>query len=140
MSFVRRSKDLARVEAGSRDLKDVLEMRPVYHKTDDRIRAHVFIAAMALFLKRCLEHQRAPTRPHLSGTDALAAMASVGLAELDLNGHRARLVSGGSRDARRIVNALGITDLPPPQPEPQKVRRPTVQTPLWSQTQNRVLY
>jgi transposase len=25
-------------------------MRPVYHKTDDRIQAHIFVATLALFL------------------------------------------------------------------------------------------
>lgn len=106
-------KELDTVESGFRDLKDVIEMRPVYHKTDDRIEAHIFIATLALFLKRSLEHQLAPVLPELSGTEAIAAMRSIGLAELDLNGQTTRLVSGGSRDARRVLSALGITDLNP---------------------------
>lgn len=36
------------------------------------------------------------------------------LAELDLGGQMARLVSGGGRDARRVLKALGISDLNPP--------------------------
>jgi hypothetical protein len=107
-------KELDTVESGFRDLKDVIEMRPVYHKTDDRIKAHIFVATLALFLKRSLEHQLASALPELSGREAIAAMRSIGLAELDLNGKRTRLVSGGSRDARRVASALGITDLNPP--------------------------
>jgi transposase len=107
-------KELSTVESGFRDLKDVIEMRPVYHKTDQRIEAHIFVATLALFLKRTLEHQLGQTLPELSGSDALAAMRSVGLAELDLAGQTTRLVSGGGRDARRIVKALAITDLNPP--------------------------
>ncbi|MFQ5937961.1 MAG: IS1634 family transposase [Acidiferrobacterales bacterium] len=107
-------KELATVESGFRDLKDVIEMRPVYHKTDERIEAHIFVATLALFLKRSLEHQLACVLPELSGTEAIAAMRSIGLAELDFNGHTTRLVSGGARDARRVLKALGITDLNPP--------------------------
>jgi len=107
-------KELDTVESGFRDLKDVIEMRPVYHQTDDRIKAHIFVAALALFLKRSLEHQLASALPEVSGSEAIAAMRSIGLAELDLNGKRTRLVSGGSRDARRVVSALGLADLNPP--------------------------
>jgi len=109
-------KELDTVESGFRDLKDVIEMRPVYHQTDDRIKAHIFVAALALFLKRSLEHQLASTLPEVSGSEAIAAMRSIGLAELDLNGLTTRLVSGGSRDARRVAHALGITHLNPPVP------------------------
>jgi len=109
-------KELITVESGFRDLKDVIEMRPVYHKTDDRIKAHILVATLALFLKRSLEHQLASRIPELSGTGALAAMRSVGLTELDLDGRTIRLVSGGGRDARRLLPALGIADLNPPRP------------------------
>jgi transposase len=107
-------KELDTVESGFRDLKDVIEMRPVYHKTDERIEAHIFVATLALFLKRSLEHQLASALPELSGSEAIAAMRSIGLAELDLNGRTTRLVSGGSRDARRVLRSLGIADLNPP--------------------------
>lgn len=107
-------KELDTVESGFRDLKDVIEMRPVYHKTDERIEAHILVATLGLFLKRSLEHQLASAFPELSGTEAIAAMRSIGLTELDLNGETTRLVSGGGRDARRVLRALGITDLNPP--------------------------
>ena len=109
-------KELDTVESGFRDLKDVIEMRPVYHQTDDRIKAHLFVATLALFLKRTLEHQLVSTLPEVSGSEAIAAMRSIGLAELDLNGQTTRLVSGGSRDARRVARALGISNLNPPAP------------------------
>ena len=45
-------KSLALVEDAFRNLKTVqLEIRPVYHKTDDRIRAHVFLCVLAYYLQ-----------------------------------------------------------------------------------------
>ena len=41
-------------------------------------------------------------------------MRSVGLSELSVDGQALRLVSGGSRDARRVMTALGITQIDPP--------------------------
>jgi len=107
-------KELNTVEQGFRDLKDVIDMRPIYHQNDERIEAHIFVASLALFLKRVLEHQLSSQLPPLSATDALAAMRSVGISQLDLDGQMMRLVSGGGRDARRIMRAMGITEINPP--------------------------
>ena len=120
-------KELNTVEQGFRDLKDVIEMRPVYHKTDERIEAHIFVASLALFLKRVLEHQLASELPEISATDAFSAMTSMGIAELEFNGQSRRLVSAGGRDARRIAAALGIRDLAPPTPENTGPERPKTQ-------------
>jgi len=107
-------KELNTVEQGFRDLKDVIDMRPIYHKTDDRIKAHIFVASLALFLKQTLQYQLASTLPQISSSDAFAAMKSMGIAELNFNGQRKRLVSAGGRDARRILAVLGIKDINPP--------------------------
>lgn len=48
-------KERNEVERGFSHLKDLLELRPVYHHRDDRVRAHVFVAAPALWLDRALE-------------------------------------------------------------------------------------
>ena len=109
-------KELATVEAGFRDLKDVLAMRPVWHKTDDRVRAHIFVATLALFLKRSLQHQLDQARVPLSATEALEAMKSATVTELDLNGVKRRIVSGPGPDGHRVLNALGIRTLCPPAP------------------------
>jgi transposase len=45
-------KDLGHVERAFRNLKTVqLEIRPVYHKKDDRIRAHVFLCVLAYYVQ-----------------------------------------------------------------------------------------
>ena len=44
------------VERSFRDLKQVLELRPVYHRTQDRIRAHVTLCYLALMLVRVAEN------------------------------------------------------------------------------------
>lgn len=45
-------KSLSLVEQAFRNLKTVsLEMRPVYHKSDDRIRSHVFLCMLAYYLQ-----------------------------------------------------------------------------------------
>ncbi len=61
---------LTHVEKAFRNLKTVaLELSPVYHKTDDRIRAHVFVCLLAYYL---LWHMQQKLKPLLEndGTGA----------------------------------------------------------------------
>ncbi len=54
-------KSLTFVERAFRNLKTVqLEVRPVYHKADDRIRAHIFLCMLAYYLQWHMEERLAP--------------------------------------------------------------------------------
>ena len=52
---VRLYKELSEVERAFANLKDVIDLRPIYHRTDDRVQAHIFIAALAFLLHRAIE-------------------------------------------------------------------------------------
>jgi hypothetical protein len=78
-------KNLARVERDFRTIKvDDLDLRPIYHRLEDRVRAHVFIAMLAAYLvwhlRRTLapltytdEHPAAPTTPAAPANRSAAA-------------------------------------------------------------------
>jgi hypothetical protein len=54
-------KKLSLVEEAFRNLKTVwLQVRPVYHKTDDRIRTHVFICMLAYYLQWHMQRRLVP--------------------------------------------------------------------------------
>jgi hypothetical protein len=46
---------LLQVERGWRDMKQVIDLRPVYHRKEERIRAHVLLCWLALLLTRTIE-------------------------------------------------------------------------------------
>lgn len=48
-------KQLKEVERGWRDQKHVLDLRPIYHRKEDRIRSHVLLSFLALLLTRVAE-------------------------------------------------------------------------------------
>ena len=54
-------KNLLEAERGFRDLKTTLELRPVFHRLEHRIRAHVLICWLALLLIRIAERQTGQT-------------------------------------------------------------------------------
>jgi len=56
-------KQLLEVERGWRDMKSVLDLRPVHHRLEDRIRAHVLLCWLALLLARVAEATTGRTWP-----------------------------------------------------------------------------
>jgi hypothetical protein len=58
-------KQLLEVERGWRDMKQVIDLRPVYHRLEQRIRAHVTLCWLALLLTRIIETTCAATWPTL---------------------------------------------------------------------------
>jgi len=61
LEVVNAYKSLTFVERAFRNLKTVqLEIRPVYHKTDERIRSHVFVCMLAYYLQWHMEQRLAP--------------------------------------------------------------------------------
>ena len=58
-------KQLLQVERSWKDLKQVIDLRPVYHRKEERIRAHVILCWLALLLARIAENACAATWPEL---------------------------------------------------------------------------
>ena len=58
-------KQLLEVERGWKDMKQVIDLRPVYHRKEQRIRAHVILCWLALLLARIAENACAATWPEL---------------------------------------------------------------------------
>lgn len=72
-------KQLLQVERGWRDLKLHLDLRPVFHRLEDRIRAHVLLCWLALLLARIAEHATGDTWRNLRrDLHQLAAIESAG--------------------------------------------------------------
>lgn len=117
LDAVQMYKELSEVERGFRCLKDVLEMRPIYHKSERRVRAHIFVAALALLLTRLLERRLKESAVKLSAQQALQALATIRIVSFRLDEKRRRTgVGAGSPHARQVLKALGITNVKPPAP------------------------
>jgi hypothetical protein len=58
-------KQLLEVERGWRDMKQIIDLRPVYHRREERIRAHVLLCWLALLLIRIAETTTGQTWPSI---------------------------------------------------------------------------
>jgi hypothetical protein len=114
---VRLYKDLTDVERVFANLKDVIDLRPIYHRTDARVEAHIFVAALAFLLHRAIEKKLKAARLDLSATEALIALKSVRVVDIDLgDGTTKRSVTPGTPRAAAVLRALGIANREPPTP------------------------
>jgi transposase len=110
-------KDLTEVESGFRQLKDVLALRPIYHQIEPRVKAHIFVAALALLVQRLLGRRLKEAGVDLSPARAMGALPTVRLVTFRLEGQPARRgMAGGCPDARSVLKALKLVDQRPPTP------------------------
>jgi len=110
-------KELSEVERAFRHLKDVIELRPIYHPSqvkDQRVRGHIFVAALAFLLERALEKKLKAAGSGLSAEAALEALKTIHVVELEVGSRRKRGVTSGRQRARRVLAAMGINQPEPP--------------------------
>lgn len=109
LEAVKRYKELSEVERGFRSLKDVLEMRPIYHQRESRVRAHIFVAVLAFLLERVLESKLKARGVNLSVEEALEALNTVNVVEFDMGERKKTGVTPGSARAKQALSALGMS-------------------------------
>lgn len=109
-------KELNEVERGFRSLKDPIGMRPIWHRAERRVRAHIFVAALAFLFDRMLERSLREAKVHLSSTTAWRALETIRHVTFRVDGEPRTGITPGSAQARQVLNALNLTDLRPPSP------------------------
>ena len=106
-------KDLTEIERSFRELKDLVEMRPIYHRRPKRVRAHIFVAALAFLLARALEKKLKAAKVPMSSAQALEALRTMHVVDIRVGAQIRRGVTAGNHQARQILAALGISDREP---------------------------
>jgi hypothetical protein len=115
-------KQLLEVERGWRDMKQVLDLRPVYHRLEDRIRAHVLLCWLALLLARIVETQAGTPEQTTTWPRARTELQRLHVGTFTGPAGLFRQTTPPTPEARRLHAALDlvlpprILDLDPEQP------------------------
>jgi hypothetical protein len=75
---------LVEVEQAFKELKDDLAIRPIYHQTDARIEAHIFVAFLAYCLQVTLKQRLRSLAPRLTPRSVLEKMAAIQMVDVYL--------------------------------------------------------
>jgi hypothetical protein len=105
-------KQLLEVERGWRDMKQVLDLRPVYHRLEDRIRAHVLLCWLALLLARIVETRAASPHTVTTWPRARADLQRLHVGTFTGPAGLFRQTTPASPEVRRLHTALDLP-LPP---------------------------
>ena len=102
--IVKRYKELAEIERGWRALKSTLLLRPVYHWTEERILAHVFICVLALQIERWMRNRL----KGLSVPSALRQLRRIKIVEV-VEGNDTRILPTRlNAEQKDILRKLGV--------------------------------
>jgi transposase len=106
-------KQLWTVEDAFRTMKSLLATRPVYHKTDETIRGHVFCSFLALLLRAELENRLARKgHAEIEWADLIRDLDRLEEVEIEKDGKRFLLRSQATGTAGKVCQAAGVA-LPP---------------------------
>lgn len=103
-----RSKD--KVEKDFREIKSVLELRPVRHRTDAKVRAHVALCVLALAVQRTMDAKLAKAGRTETAQAALQELRNVRLVGLRFPGQQEVIAtpSEATPERQAMAEALGI--------------------------------
>nr|WP_242822386.1 transposase [Thermaerobacter marianensis] len=85
-AVVRAYMDLWRVERAFRTLKSALDLRPMFHWMEWRVRGHVMVGFLALVLESLLLRKLRQQNPEASCEDVLSDLAQLHAAAVELDG------------------------------------------------------
>ena len=105
-------KELWRVERVFRDVKSLLETRPVYHQNDANIAGHVFCSFLALVMRKELDQRLADSNYRFEWSDIKQDLKALKLVEIEENGQRFAIRSECKGVCGKIFQAVRVA-LPP---------------------------
>ena len=113
---------LTEIEQAFKEIKNDLEIRPIYHQKEDRIEAHIFIAFMAYCLQITLRQRLRDLAPGLTARAVIEKMAGIQMVDVHVPTTDGRHLilpryTDPDTDQRLLLNRLKI-DLPQ-QPPPR---------------------
>lgn len=102
-------KELGRIEPDFHDLKSFIELRPVYHRKEPRVRAHAFVCVLAKVIMTELERRLFAFGPMpFTIEHALKLLGRITVTPLRAGNSRLWVRTDLDADTRRVIEVLGI--------------------------------
>jgi transposase len=105
-------KELWQVEQVFRDVKSVLETRPVYHQKDENIRGHVFCSFLALVLRKELDRRLEEAGRNFEWADIKQDLKALQEVEMEDGGKSLALRTECLGTCGKVFKAVGVA-VPP---------------------------
>ena len=101
-------KGLWRVERAFREMKSVIELRPIYHWTERRIRGHIMVCYLALLLEVILERKLREIGYDGSIRELMLDLEELKVVEVEVAGKRYVVRTELKGEAYKAFRAVGM--------------------------------
>ena len=99
---------LWKIEESFRIMKSTLEVRPIFHWTEKRIKGHFVVCFLAFLLERTLEFRLKENRVEVSPQKIQEALNSLTFTEVEINGQKLLIKMRPTEIANKILRILRI--------------------------------
>jgi transposase len=102
-----------KVEKDFRTIKSEIKLRPVWHRTDPKVRAHVTLCILALLLERTLEYRLRKGNKPMSAPRCIDVLKTCHL-NLKAEGQdmkRVYEITTGTKEQQAVLKSLGVKEL-----------------------------
>jgi transposase len=100
---------LWKIEESFRIMKSTLEVRPIFHWTEKRIKGHFVICFLAFLLERTLEFRLKEHDTPINPSQIQEALNSLLFTEIEMNGQKYLVKMRPTENANRILRILRIS-------------------------------
>jgi transposase len=98
------------IEQGWREIKSVLEVRPLHHRLDRRVEAHLLICMLAYLVQQVLEMRLKQAKVPMTGPRAVESFQSIVLNDLEIgkSGVRRQIVTELGKEHQAVLRGAGL--------------------------------
>lgn len=102
-------KNLNAVETAFRIIKNDIDIRPMYHWKEERVKGHIYICVLAYFVTIAIEYIAQGKKVNKSACKILNELNKIGLIEIALpNGDKKFALTKINKEQQSYLNAFGI--------------------------------
>jgi transposase len=116
LDVIEHYKGLWKIEHTFREIKSSLDLRPMFHRKGDRVKAHIWICVIAYLIEKIVEEELRKKEivavESITGLGSIQSFRNITLSELGLKGSSTRarwwVTTELDKKQLRILEALGI--------------------------------
>ncbi|MFQ5824111.1 MAG: IS1634 family transposase [bacterium] len=105
-------KNLSEIERAFRTIKSFVEIRPMYHRSESRVRGHVLVCVLAYYIQKVIDQELKRASSPYSALKAIEKLGEIRLIENVLAGRRFYQSITLGPEHKKILKALKIEPMP----------------------------
>ena len=112
LELIEAYKNLSDIERAFRTIKSFVEIRPMNHRDELRVRGHVFMCVLAYYIQKVIDLELKKARCSYSAIEAIEEMGEIKLIESTFNGQQVYQSIEPNREHKIILKACGVECIP----------------------------